>query len=144
MHMKRARDAFEAAGLEVVPAPTAWLGGGDKETAGDQALVELPSQNTAYAGWFALHELLGQLAAEHHPDKAAHAGRQAAHGQVGPAPAVEGSSPGYRGKLPLAVLFEGTFPFQEITRDKSRASSNTDLRRPITAPPPKKSGWMPP
>ena len=62
MHMKRARDAFEAAGLEVVPAPTAWLGGGDKETAGDQALVQLPSQNTAYAGWFALHELLGQLA----------------------------------------------------------------------------------
>ena len=62
MHMKRARDAFAAAGLEVVPAPTAWLGGDDKETAGDQALVELPSQNTAYAGWFALHELLGQLA----------------------------------------------------------------------------------
>ena len=29
MHMKRARDAFEAAGLEVVPAPTAWLGGGE-------------------------------------------------------------------------------------------------------------------
>ncbi len=62
MHMKRARDAFAAAGLEVVPAPTAWLGGGDEETAGDQALVELPSQNTAYAAWFALHELLGQLA----------------------------------------------------------------------------------
>ena len=48
--------------ISAVPAPTAWLGGGDRETAGDQALVQLPSQNTAYAGWFALHELLGQLA----------------------------------------------------------------------------------
>lgn len=62
MHMKRARDAFEAAGLEVIPAPTAWIGGGNGETAGDQALVPLPSQNTAYAAWFAMHELLGQIA----------------------------------------------------------------------------------
>lgn len=62
MHMKRARDAFVAAGLEVIPAPTAWIGGGDGETAGDQALVQLPSQNTAYAAWFAVHELLGQIA----------------------------------------------------------------------------------
>lgn len=62
MHMTRAREAFEAAGLQVVPAPTGWLGGGDAETGADQALVELPSQNTAYAGWFALHELLGQIA----------------------------------------------------------------------------------
>ena len=61
MPMKRARDAFAAAGLEVVPAPTAWLGGGD--TPGDaQALPLAPSQNTAYAAWFALHELFGQLA----------------------------------------------------------------------------------
>lgn len=62
MHMKRARDAFEAAGLEVIPAPTAWLGGGAGETGGDQTLVQWPSQNTAYAAWFAMHELLGQLA----------------------------------------------------------------------------------
>ncbi|HAF54379.1 MAG TPA: hypothetical protein DCL01_03975 [Thauera sp.] len=62
MHMKRARDAFEAAGLEVIPAPTAWLGGGAAGTGDDQALIRLPSQNTAYAGWFALHELLGQIA----------------------------------------------------------------------------------
>lgn len=61
MHMNRARAEFEAAGLEVIPAPTAWLGGGD--TPGDaQALPFVPSQNTAYAAWFALHELLGQLA----------------------------------------------------------------------------------
>lgn len=62
MHMKRARSEFEAAGLVVVPAPTAWLGGGEAEAGDDQALSLLPSQNTAYAGWFALHELLGQLA----------------------------------------------------------------------------------
>ncbi len=62
MHMKRARDAFEAAGLEVIPAPTAWLGGGEHDTGGDQSLALFPSQNTAYAGWFAMHELLGQLA----------------------------------------------------------------------------------
>ena len=61
MHMNRARAEFEAVGLDVIPAPTAWLGGGD--TPGDaQALPFVPSQNTAYAAWFALHELLGQLA----------------------------------------------------------------------------------
>ncbi len=61
MHMNRARAEFEAAGLDVIPAPTAWLGGGD--TPGDaQALPLAPSQNTAYAAWFALHELFGQLA----------------------------------------------------------------------------------
>ncbi len=61
MHMNRARPEFEAAGLEVIPAPTAWLGGAD--IPGDpQPLPALPSQNTAYAAWFALHELFGQLA----------------------------------------------------------------------------------
>ena len=55
------RPEFEAAGLDVIPAPTAWLGGGDSP--GDaQPLPFAPSQNTAYAAWFALHELLGRLA----------------------------------------------------------------------------------
>lgn len=61
MHMDRARSEFEAAGLVVIPAPTAWLGAGDRPGA-DEPLALLPSQNTAYAGWFALHELLGQRA----------------------------------------------------------------------------------
>lgn len=61
MHMARARAEFEAAGLAVIPAPTAWLGNGDRAPS-DEVLPLLPSQNTAYAGWFALHELLGQLA----------------------------------------------------------------------------------
>lgn len=58
-HMARARAEFEARGLEVIPAPTAWLGGGET---GDSVLGLLPSQNTAYAGWFALHEWLGLIA----------------------------------------------------------------------------------
>lgn len=61
MHMDRARTEFAAAGLEVIPAPTAWLGSGDGSAADEQG-VQLPSQNTAYAAWFALHELLGQTA----------------------------------------------------------------------------------
>ncbi|MHB1371320.1 MAG: YdcF family protein [Pseudomonadaceae bacterium] len=61
MHMDRARDEFSATGLEVIPAPTAWLGSGDGSPTDEQGL-QLPSQNTAYAAWFALHELLGQLA----------------------------------------------------------------------------------
>ncbi len=61
MHMNRARDEFAATGLVVIPAPTAWLGSGDVTPADEQGL-RLPSQNTAYAAWFALHELLGQLA----------------------------------------------------------------------------------
>ncbi len=58
-HMARARAEFEAQGLDVIAAPTAWLGGGET---GDRALTLLPSQNTAYAGWFALHEWLGLIA----------------------------------------------------------------------------------
>lgn len=61
MHMDRARDEFAATGLEVIPAPTAWLGSGDGSPTDEQGL-QLPSQNTAYAAWFALHELLGQVA----------------------------------------------------------------------------------
>ncbi|WP_169132534.1 YdcF family protein [Aromatoleum evansii] len=58
-HMPRAQAAFEDAGLQVIPAPTAWLGG---TGAGDQALGELPGPTTAYAGWYAVHEWLGLLA----------------------------------------------------------------------------------
>jgi uncharacterized SAM-binding protein YcdF (DUF218 family) len=61
-HMRRAQAEFEATGLNVIPAATAWLGGGAGEVNGDQAIRILPSQNSAYAGWFALHELLGQTA----------------------------------------------------------------------------------
>ncbi len=60
-HMGRAQAEFEAAGLEVVPAPTAWLSGPDSD---DHApgLGMLPGASSAYAGWFAAHEWLGRLA----------------------------------------------------------------------------------
>lgn len=61
MHMDRAREAFAATGLQVIPAPTAWLGSGDGSPTDEQGL-QFPSQNTAYAAWFAMHELLGQQA----------------------------------------------------------------------------------
>jgi uncharacterized SAM-binding protein YcdF (DUF218 family) len=58
-HMPRAEAEFSAAGIEVVSAPTAWLGG-----PGDNELADfVPSANSAYAGWFAAHEWLGRAAA---------------------------------------------------------------------------------
>jgi len=58
-HMPRARAAFEAQGLEVIAAPTAWLGGLDTS---DQVLSVLPGATSAYAGWYAAHEWVGRLA----------------------------------------------------------------------------------
>ena len=58
-HMPRARAEFEAQGFEVIPAPTAWLGGTDSS---DQLPSLLPSAASAYAGWYATHEWLGLLA----------------------------------------------------------------------------------
>lgn len=58
-HMPRSRAAFEAAGLNVVPAPTVWLSGPDDGLA---LLDFLPNANAAFAGWFAAHEWLGRLA----------------------------------------------------------------------------------
>ncbi|THF62935.1 YdcF family protein [Pseudothauera nasutitermitis] len=58
-HLPRARAEFEAAGLEVIDAPTAWLGfpGGTP-----RALDLLPGAGAAYASWMATHEWLGRLA----------------------------------------------------------------------------------
>lgn len=61
-HMRRASREFEAEGLAVIPAATAWLGGNEGSERGEPLLASLPSQNSAYAGWFAVHEWLGQLA----------------------------------------------------------------------------------
>lgn len=59
VHMQRAQAEFAAQGLQIVPAPTAWLGGLD---ASDQVLSGLPGASSAYAGWYATHEWLGLLA----------------------------------------------------------------------------------
>lgn len=59
-HMRRSVEAFERAGFQVIPAPTAYLGGSGGS---EEVLAEMPSMNTAYAGWYAVHEWLGLLAA---------------------------------------------------------------------------------
>lgn len=58
-HLPRAAAEFRAAGLTVILAPTAWLGG---PGGNEEALDFVPSPNAAYAGWFAVHEWLGRLA----------------------------------------------------------------------------------
>lgn len=59
-HMRRSVEAFEHAGFEVIPAPTAFFRdrsqGRDKE-----GFLELPDMNGAYAGWYAIHEWIGLL-----------------------------------------------------------------------------------
>jgi len=59
-HMPRARRDFEAAGLAVVEAPTAWQG--DPADA-FELLDLLPTPRAALSGWYASHEWLGGLAA---------------------------------------------------------------------------------
>lgn len=58
-HMPRAQAAFEAAGLQVTPAPTAWLSNPDPEISFSDFV---PNAGSAYAGWFAVHEAIGALA----------------------------------------------------------------------------------
>ncbi|TVO57644.1 YdcF family protein [Denitromonas halophila] len=58
-HMPRAKAAFEAAGLRVTPAPTAWLSNPDPEIEWSDFI---PNARSAYAGWFATHEWVGGLA----------------------------------------------------------------------------------
>lgn len=57
-HMRRARGEFEAQGLEVIAAPTAFL----SDSGGEEFFDYLPGATAAYAGWYALHEWVGLLA----------------------------------------------------------------------------------
>ena len=57
-HMPRARRAFEAAGLSVLPAPHDWAG---VRPAGTFVRDLLPSAPALEASWLALHELTGML-----------------------------------------------------------------------------------
>jgi uncharacterized SAM-binding protein YcdF (DUF218 family) len=57
-HMRRALAYFEASGLHVTPAPTAFFA---PMTDAENWLSWLPSANTAYYSWYALHETGGLL-----------------------------------------------------------------------------------
>lgn len=57
-HMRRSVEAFEAAGLAVIPAPTGFFRRGPA----DDTLPRLPNMNSTYAGTYAIHEWLGLLA----------------------------------------------------------------------------------
>jgi uncharacterized SAM-binding protein YcdF (DUF218 family) len=56
LHMKRAQSEFEASGMRVIPAPTGFVHG---KGVGDAFFGAMPSAGTAYAGWLATHEWLG-------------------------------------------------------------------------------------
>ena len=58
-HMRRATEAFEAAGFTVLPAPTAHMLNREPDT---NILPSPPGMSSAYAGWYASHEWLGLLA----------------------------------------------------------------------------------
>ena len=60
-HMPRAVEAFQQAGLRVVPAPTAGKGAGRGGEAGWCPLDWLPGPSALQMSYFALHEMLGQL-----------------------------------------------------------------------------------
>ena len=57
-HMRRSVEAFEAAGLAVIPAPSGFFRRGPA----DDTLPRLPNMNSTYAGTYAIHEWLGLLA----------------------------------------------------------------------------------
>jgi uncharacterized SAM-binding protein YcdF (DUF218 family) len=57
-HMRRAQAEFEAAGLEVITAPTAFITDPD---VGDDLFSYLPGATASYSGWYAAHEWVGLL-----------------------------------------------------------------------------------
>jgi uncharacterized SAM-binding protein YcdF (DUF218 family) len=57
-HMRRAQAEFAAAGIAVVPAPTGFL---HSPAAGGTMLSEFPNAGASYAGWYAVHEWIGNL-----------------------------------------------------------------------------------
>lgn len=66
-HMRRSMAEFSGHGIEVIPAPTAFL----KSIEGDDPKVAfldyLPGPTAAYTAWYALHEWVGLLALKLRP-----------------------------------------------------------------------------
>ena len=58
-HMARASAEFEAAGLRVIAAPTAWQ---SAPFDGIEPADFIPTPRAAYGGWYAAHEWLGRVA----------------------------------------------------------------------------------
>jgi uncharacterized SAM-binding protein YcdF (DUF218 family) len=60
VHLPRAQAEFAAAGIDTLPAPTAFFSGPPDDTF--RPLSHLPSGGSAFAGWIAAHEWIGDLA----------------------------------------------------------------------------------
>lgn len=61
-HMRRSVAEFAAQGIEVIPAPTAFLRGFEGDDPSVAFLDYLPGPTAAYSAWYALHEWAGLLA----------------------------------------------------------------------------------
>lgn len=63
-HMRRASAEFRLQGVEVIPAPTAFLSRQEGDETGIGFLDYLPGPAAAFAAWYASHEWLGLAALE--------------------------------------------------------------------------------
>lgn len=61
-HMRRAMEEFSVHGIEVIPAPTAFLSLREREETDLEYLDYLPGPSAAFAAWYASHEWLGLAA----------------------------------------------------------------------------------
>jgi uncharacterized SAM-binding protein YcdF (DUF218 family) len=64
-HMRRSIGEFASQGIEVIPAPTGFLGDystDDGEMRGEDLFDYLPGPSAAFASWFVIHEWAGILA----------------------------------------------------------------------------------
>jgi uncharacterized SAM-binding protein YcdF (DUF218 family) len=61
-HMRRSMAEFAAQGIEVIPAPTAFLSNFEGDDPEVKFLDYLPGPTAAYSAWYAMHEWVGLLA----------------------------------------------------------------------------------
>jgi len=63
-HMRRALGEFGMHGIEVIPAPTAFLSMRERDDTDLEYVDYLPGPSAAFTAWYALHEWLGLAALE--------------------------------------------------------------------------------